>query len=179
MSRPRALALSLLLAAGTGRAQEFRATVVGKVTDPKQAAIAGASVEVTNTATGQVFRTVTNDEGNYITPFLNPGKYRVTAELPGFKRAIADGISTWILLCVPDLQASDGPIVTNLDVSSRTVSSTLAGLFYNGLHSAEAAPACPDWAEHEKTSATNAFDASICRQPGRRVGYFWNLEFLC
>src|SRR5206468_7756790 len=92
MSRRRALALSLPLAAGTGRAQEFRATVVGKVTDPKQAAIAGASVEVTNTATGQVFRTVTNDEGNYITPFLNPGKYRVTAELPGFKRAIADGI---------------------------------------------------------------------------------------
>ena len=90
MSRRRALALSLPLAAGIGLAQEFRATVVGKGTDPKQAAIAGASVDATNTATGQVFRTVTNDEGNYITPFLNPGS--VTAELPGFKRAIADGI---------------------------------------------------------------------------------------
>ena len=78
MSRRRALALSLPLAAGIGLAQEFRATVVGKVTDPKQAAIAGASVDGTNTATGQVFRTVTNDEGNYITPFLNPGS--VTAE---------------------------------------------------------------------------------------------------
>src|SRR5881396_175031 len=72
MSRRRALALSLPLAAGIGLAQEFRATVVGKGTDPKQAAIAGASVAATNTATGQVFRTVTNDEGNYITPFLNP-----------------------------------------------------------------------------------------------------------
>ena len=29
---------------------------------------------------------VSNDEGNYVVPFLMPGRYTVAAELPGFER---------------------------------------------------------------------------------------------
>jgi len=84
--------LLLVIPVGLAHAQEFRATVVGQVTDEKGAPIPGATVGVTNVETGETDKTMTNSEGNYITPFLNPGRYRVTVESPGFKRAVREGI---------------------------------------------------------------------------------------
>ncbi len=90
---PVLLLSTLLLSASTAlSAQEFRATILGKVTDPLGAALPGVTVEVTNIDTNQTIRTLSNDEGNYNTPFLNPGRYRISAELPGFKRTVREGI---------------------------------------------------------------------------------------
>ena len=44
----------------------------------------GVTVSVTNTATGAARDTVTNGEGLYSIPALNPGIYNVRAELTGF-----------------------------------------------------------------------------------------------
>src|SRR3954470_6513849 len=66
-------------------AQEFRATVTGTVTDESGAQIAGARVEVKNLATGLTVNSVTNTDGSYITPFLEPGKYSITVTTSGFK----------------------------------------------------------------------------------------------
>jgi hypothetical protein len=55
------------------------------VTDNSGAIIPGVSVQVTNTATGVAARVQTNGEGNYLVPFLAPGPYQVTLEMPGCK----------------------------------------------------------------------------------------------
>jgi len=58
--------------------------IVGTVTDPTGAAVAGATVVVTNTDTG-VSRTLTaNGDGLYAANFLVPGHYEVVASAPSF-----------------------------------------------------------------------------------------------
>ena len=66
--------------------------IVGTITDPSKAAVASATVTVTNEATG-VARTVkTTAEGDYVVPLLPPGTYSVTVEAPGFKTQTSPGI---------------------------------------------------------------------------------------
>src|SRR5262245_28876815 len=67
-------------------AQEFRAVVNGKVTDPAKAVVPGAVVVVTNLGTNEAVKVATDAEGNYTIPFLNPGIYSVTVEARGFKK---------------------------------------------------------------------------------------------
>jgi hypothetical protein len=60
-------AIVLALSATSALAQQGRGTILGTVTDPAGAAIAGARVTITNTSTNLVFNAVTGDEG--FTPF--------------------------------------------------------------------------------------------------------------
>src|SRR5262249_9500643 len=76
----------LLLLPSLVFAQEFRGTILGRVTDPSGAVVAGASIQVVNVETNVTVRTSTNDQGNYQVPFLAPGHYTVSVEHPGFKR---------------------------------------------------------------------------------------------
>jgi hypothetical protein len=62
-------------------------TVTGEVKDSTGAMVVGASVTVRNTATNGLREAVTNEEGVYSIPALNPGIYDVKAEKPGFKAA--------------------------------------------------------------------------------------------
>ena len=57
----------------------------GTVTDQTGALIPGVSITATNTGTGVVTTTLTNDSGAYTFPSLQPGVYRMSAELPGFQ----------------------------------------------------------------------------------------------
>jgi hypothetical protein len=75
------------------QAQEFRAAVLGKISDQQHAALPGAAIELTNADSGIAVKTLSDDQGNYSLPFVNPGRYRLSAELPGFKRAVRDGIT--------------------------------------------------------------------------------------
>ena len=81
-----ALSIACLSLAAPVFAQEFRATVTGKVTDASAGAMPGVTVTVTNTETNEVITAVTNNEGLYTLPFLRPGKYKVAAQLQGFRR---------------------------------------------------------------------------------------------
>ncbi len=80
------------LAIGTHQlfAQTGNGSVGGIVQDPGKALIPGVSVTLTNTATGVVNTQVTNESGAYSFAAVPPGPYKVTAELAGFKQAIAD-----------------------------------------------------------------------------------------
>src|SRR5262249_41409488 len=59
--------------------------IVGTVTDPSKAAIAGATVTATNEATEQARSTKTSGDGDYVVPLLPPGNYSVAVAAPGFK----------------------------------------------------------------------------------------------
>src|SRR5690349_6552110 len=87
--RVRLLIALLLFALARGTpalAQEFRATVTGRVTDSAGLAMPGVTVSATNTATGEVASAVSNNDGVYNLPFLRPGAYKLTAELQGFRK---------------------------------------------------------------------------------------------
>src|SRR5215468_3401408 len=66
-------------------AQSNNATVSGTVSDATGALIPGVSVSATNTQTGVVTSAVSNEAGAYNFASLQPGVYRVSAELPGFQ----------------------------------------------------------------------------------------------
>ncbi|MDP3001183.1 MAG: TonB-dependent receptor [Bryobacterales bacterium] len=72
--------------------QESRGSILGRVSDLSGAVIPGATVKITNTATGVNTPGATNEQGNYFAPYLIPGLYRIDIEHRGFKRVVRDGI---------------------------------------------------------------------------------------
>ena len=102
-------------------AQEFRATITGRVTDASGAIIAGAKVDATNQATSQVASTVTDAAGIYTIPLLQPGTYTVTASATGFKNYLHAGIvlNTGDRTGV-DIQMEVGEVQQTVTVSAET-----------------------------------------------------------
>jgi hypothetical protein len=85
--------LTFLALATSLQAQELTSgTLAGRVTDPTGKGIAGVVIIATSD-TG--VRTITtDDQGNYVLPFLRPGTYNIRAEAPsGFNTAERQGIS--------------------------------------------------------------------------------------
>jgi hypothetical protein len=84
--------LLLILSATFCSAQEARGTILGRVTDSSGAVIPGTAVSIANVSTGVASKVDTNEQGNYLVPYLSPGKYRVTAEKTGFHRFQRDAV---------------------------------------------------------------------------------------
>jgi len=66
-------------------AQSSNATLGGTVADASGALIPGVSVTATNTGTGIGTTVISNESGTYQFPPLQPGTYKVSAELSGFQ----------------------------------------------------------------------------------------------
>src|SRR5260370_5496853 len=98
MSRMKSLRFAAILVAGLLplAAQEFSATISGRVLDPHNAPIAGALVTIRNAGTNASQQTRTDGKGSYSVAFLQPGDYSITVEVAGFKKAIREGISLTI-----------------------------------------------------------------------------------
>jgi hypothetical protein len=82
----------MMLAAAPGRAQTFRGTILGTVTDATGAAVPGATVTVRNVDTGLLRNTETQGDGSYRVPELPIGIYDVTVEKTGFQTSITSGV---------------------------------------------------------------------------------------
>lgn len=78
-------------------AQKDTGAIAGTIRDTSGAVVAGAQISVRDMDRGTVFATKSNQQGDYLASPLKIGRYQVTAEKPGFKKAIA------------------GPIVVNVD----------------------------------------------------------------
>ena len=85
-----AVLLGFLLA-GTNAFAQSR--ISGTVADASGALIPGVSVTATNTQTGVVTTVLSNESGAYNFASLQPGSYRVVAELPGFKTQTYDNVT--------------------------------------------------------------------------------------
>ena len=77
------------LLAGQG---QDRGVITGLVTDKSGAAVSGATVTITNEATGVNTVVSTTSAGNYSTPPLVLGSYKVQVELTGFKTSVQPGV---------------------------------------------------------------------------------------
>lgn len=88
--------LIMLALAPAALAQFDTATVLGTVTDSTGAAIARATVTLRNTATGVTVTAITDENGNYQIFNVKIGQYSVSAEAPGFAKALAENIKVTV-----------------------------------------------------------------------------------
>src|SRR4051812_1243673 len=67
-------------------------TFNGRVVDNSDAVLPGVTITVTNKATGVVRSTVSNENGQYALPGLEPGTFEVKTDLPGFQSSARDNV---------------------------------------------------------------------------------------
>jgi hypothetical protein len=82
----------LAFSAPRGSAQNVYGTIAGTVTDSSGAAIADATVTLTNLDTNEKHNIQTDSSGNYTFVNILPGKYKVEAEKSGFKKVVRQPI---------------------------------------------------------------------------------------
>jgi outer membrane receptor protein involved in Fe transport len=118
-------------------AQLQSGTISGTVTDPQDAAVAGAQIEVRSVGTNAVFRTVSNDSGYYTAPGLAVGDYEITAQQQGFKRSVRSGITLQVNQNAQvNFRLEVGQVAESIEVSAEaalvdTGSSTLGAVIEN------------------------------------------------
>jgi Carboxypeptidase regulatory-like domain/TonB dependent receptor-like, beta-barrel len=117
--------------------QTYTGRILGDVADASGAAVAGATVTITDIQRG-VTRTLTTDaSGFYVAPDLSPGQYKVRIEARGFKSAERVNIQLEVAKDVRiDIGLSPGQITEVVQVSGEvplldTTSSTLGGTLSN------------------------------------------------
>src|SRR5579872_1205117 len=77
--------LCVCAAASSGRAQTVAsAGVTGTVRDSSEALVPGATVDIRNHATNQVWSTVTDERGRFRLPYPPAGDYHLSVQLSGF-----------------------------------------------------------------------------------------------
>ena len=86
------LAASLVMVLSAPAAAQDRGTISGVVKDQQGGVVPGVTIEAKSVATGQFSTTVTDGTGYYTFPNLQPGKYDVSTELQGFKKASRTGV---------------------------------------------------------------------------------------
>ena len=65
-------------------------TVDGSVIDGSGGSLAGVKVTLRNVETGVARDTMTNENGNYFFPLVNPGRYETSVEKTGFKKSVQE-----------------------------------------------------------------------------------------
>src|SRR5208282_6930828 len=75
-----------------GNAQTFRGGINGTVTDGSGAVVAGAAVEVVDTATEVSHKTVSTSAGEYSFQDLPLGTYKLTVVASGFKSSVVSSV---------------------------------------------------------------------------------------
>lgn len=102
----------------TAEAQVGTGTIAGVVMDPSGAVVVGAFVSITNSRTGVVTSTTTNNQGRYVVPDLIVGKYDVQISKQGFEpQVIRQVLLTVGANVVVDCKFAVGQKITALTVT--------------------------------------------------------------
>jgi hypothetical protein len=93
--------------------------ITGRVTDSSGAAVPGASVTLTSTATNAVRNAVSTDSGDYTFPSVAPGSYNVKVERTGFKAAASSNLEVQVQQTVRlDVTLQVGQVSESVEVSA-------------------------------------------------------------
>lgn len=99
--------------------QAVSGSLVGTITDASGASVPGAKVTLTATQTNISRNMVTNESGNYAFPNVEPGTYRVSVELKGFRTAIKEGVDVLVNTTVrADLALQPGAVNESVTVTA-------------------------------------------------------------
>ncbi|HET7220626.1 MAG TPA: carboxypeptidase regulatory-like domain-containing protein [Vicinamibacterales bacterium] len=77
-------------------AQDFRGSITGRVSDAQGGRLPGATVTAVNVDTNVTATSTTDASGDFAISYLTAGTYRLTVEIPGFKKAVRDKIEVRI-----------------------------------------------------------------------------------
>ncbi|HET9130231.1 MAG TPA: carboxypeptidase-like regulatory domain-containing protein, partial [Terriglobia bacterium] len=99
----------------------------GIVSDPSGALLPGVTVSATNTATGVVTTTLSNESGAYSFPNLQPGRaYTLSAALTGFKTTTFTNVDLGPITIRRDFKLELSTAATTVEVSADTVNAIAA-----------------------------------------------------
>ncbi len=110
------------------------AQVSGSITDASGAAVPNASVKALNQNTGTARTAVSNDDGYYLLPLLQPGTYTISVDHAGFATKVLSGITLEVGQSPTiNITMEVGQVSQRIDVASRTpevdlTSSTISGV---------------------------------------------------
>lgn len=131
------LALTVSLLATSALAQSTAGRILGTLTDQSGAAVAGATVVVTDIQRGTSRTVSTDDSGNYVVPDLQPGTYKVHAQAKGFKSVERPSVLVEVATDVrADFALQPGEVTETVTISEEvplvnTTSATLGGTLSN------------------------------------------------
>ena len=102
-------------------AQVGSSTISGRVVDSTGAVVPNVKVSAVQVATNFTFNAVTNAEGLYRIPSLQPGAYRVSFEAAGFKKLVREDVDlrTGDNLAV-DMELQVGSVADSVEVKGTT-----------------------------------------------------------
>lgn len=102
-------------------AQRTEGTIVGTITDPSGAAVAGAHIKIVNPATGAEAEYTTDSIGFFRASNLRPGLYEVRVEAQGFKAVVLKNVEVLVnVTSRADAQLELGAIAQTVSVEGGT-----------------------------------------------------------
>jgi hypothetical protein len=139
-----AIRIALLIVVLTGcllslpaMAQSTAGRILGSITDPTGASVAGATIVITDVQRGTVRTVTTDDAGAYAAPDLTPGTYKIHVEAKGFKSVERPNVIIEVATDVrADFSLQTGQVSETVVVNEEvpllnTTSSTLGGTLSN------------------------------------------------
>src|SRR5262245_57337391 len=110
---------SVLIAEKSLSGQTSTATLTGTIRDPSGAFLPGVTVVITTASRNTSQSTISNEAGSYVFPAILPGTYSLTAELPGFKRFLREGIVLQVTQLIRlDIDLEIGAISEQVEVTA-------------------------------------------------------------
>ena len=82
----------VVLAGATAFAQSNQGTITGTISDPANAVVPGAQIEIKNVDTGVVYRGGTSTTGNYVLA-VPSGTYEISVTAAGFKKFVQQNVT--------------------------------------------------------------------------------------
>ena len=116
--------MAVLMVAQPLFAQTSAGSISGSVLDPQGNSIAGATVRVTNVATGEVQTRKSSSAGDYRIDELNPGKYTVSVDAKGFRGYKVENVT----VLIGNTTAQDVQLQVGDTTQSITVTASSTGL---------------------------------------------------
>jgi hypothetical protein len=114
--------LLLCLFASFSFGQQGSSSIVGTVTDPSGAAVAGAEITITNTNTGTTHTLTSNSVGAYQLPNVEVGTYSISVKNSGFKTFETTGVTVNVSSTVRvDIPLQLGQTSENITVSAEAL----------------------------------------------------------
>ena len=111
------LVLCLFPPTGKVFAQESSGALQGTVSDDTDAVLPGVIVTLTNEVTNRVISATAGSYGNYALRRIEPGRYAILFELPGFSRLVYPGIDILSGQNLRlDVTLKPGPVTTTIQV---------------------------------------------------------------
>lgn len=120
------LACLLGVSCAWAQADANKGQIAGTVFDPRQAVIPNAKVIIRNAQTGLVRELTTNEVGQYRAVLLDPGRYELTAESPGFAQSKVEGVELNVGASITiDFVLQVGATATTIEVGATLLNEAL------------------------------------------------------